>query len=82
MDDTTLITTGFSLSEIIHATNSDLSSTSEWLLTNKLSLNVAKTEHMLIGSDDKLSKIRDMPFVLTLIIYLLKGLVLVSWGLC
>ena len=40
VDDTTLITTGFSLSEIILATNSDLSSTSEWLLANKLSLNV------------------------------------------
>ena len=62
-DDTTLTTTGFPLSEIIHATNSDLSSTSEWLLANKLSLNVAKTEHIFIGSDDKLSKIRDMLFV-------------------
>ena len=33
----------------------------EWLLANKLSLNVTKTEYMFIGSDDNLRKIRDIP---------------------
>ena len=61
-DDTTLTTPGQSLNEIIYATNSDLSKISQWLLANELSLNVAKTEHMFIASDDKLNKLRDMPY--------------------
>lgn len=62
MYDATLTTTGQSLNELIYATNSDLSNISQWLLANKLSLNVAKTEHMFIASNDKLNKLRDMPY--------------------
>ena len=43
----------------MQAANSDLSSITQWLLTNKLSLNVTKTEQLFIGSDDNLRKIND-----------------------
>ena len=45
-DDTNLTKTGQSLNDIIYATNRDISNISQWLLANKLSLNVAKTEHI------------------------------------
>ena len=58
-DDTYITTTGNSLTQVINFVNSDLSYISEWLLANKLSLNITKTEHMFIGSDDMLNKISD-----------------------
>ena len=36
---------------------------SDWLLANKLSSNVAKSESMFTGSDDKLDKIKDASYV-------------------
>ena len=52
-----------SLQEMINFANADLENISEWLKANKLSLNVTKTEHMFIGSDHSLGKIRDMPLL-------------------
>ena len=57
-DDTNITTSGRSLSQIIHSVNTDLASVRDWLLANKLSINVAKTEQMFIGSDASLSKIQ------------------------
>ena len=52
---------GKNIKYAVQAANSDLHCVKEWLLANKLSLNVTKTEHMFIGSDDNLKKIRDVP---------------------
>ena len=41
--------------------NNDLERLKEWLLANKLSLNVAKTEFMLIGSDYKIYNLVTQP---------------------
>ena len=62
-DDTNITTSGASLQEIINFANAVLENISEWLKANKLSLNVTKTEHMFIGSDHSLGKIRDMPLL-------------------
>ena len=48
-DDTNLTASGESLNDIEMAVNSDLGNLRNWLMANKLSLNVAKTEFMLIG---------------------------------
>ena len=39
-----------SLTDLEAAANSDLQNLSKWLIANRLRLNVAKTEFMLIGS--------------------------------
>ena len=49
-DDTNLTATGDSIPHLETAVNSDLENLRKWLIANKLSLNVAKTEFMLIGS--------------------------------
>ena len=46
-----------SVSEINQAVNADLEALKGWLEGNKLSLNVAKTDTMIIGSNGKLGKI-------------------------
>ena len=48
-DNTNLTASGESLNDIEIAVNSDLENLRNWLMANKLSLNVAKTEFMLIG---------------------------------
>ena len=62
-DDTNITTSGKSLNHIIQSANSDLSSITQWLLTNKLSLNVTMTEQLFIGSDDNLRKINDKSYI-------------------
>ena len=47
-DDTNLTAPGDSINDIEAAVNSDLENLKNWLMANKLSLNVAKTEYMLI----------------------------------
>ena len=42
--------------DIENAVNSDLEKLRQWLLANKLSLNVAKTEFQIIGSKPMLKK--------------------------
>ncbi len=49
-DDTNLTASGDSITQLEAAVNSDLENLRKWLIANKLSLNVAKTEFMLIGS--------------------------------
>ena len=41
--------------------NEDLQNISEWLIANKVTLNMTKTEIMLIGSRQKLSTLSDTP---------------------
>ncbi|CAB4040518.1 Hypothetical predicted protein, partial [Paramuricea clavata] len=55
-DDTNL-TAGETIEEVGLAMNNDLLRIKEWLLANKLSLNVAKTEFLLIGSHHKLNNL-------------------------
>ena len=56
-DDTILSAASTSTSELENKLNNDLFSVRKWLLANKLSLNVAKTEYMLIGSHFRLSNL-------------------------
>ena len=60
-DDTNLTVAGEQIQEIELNMNSDLTCINEWLLANKLSLNVAKTEFILIGSVHKLNNILTQP---------------------
>ena len=48
-----------SIVQTIQNVNRDMVNLCEWLITNKLSLNIGKTEHMFIASDDTLNKISD-----------------------
>ena len=47
--DTSLTAAGETIEEVESAMNNDFLRIKEWLLVNKLSLNVAKTEFLLIG---------------------------------
>ena len=49
-DDTTLPSSAKSISEDEVVLNVDLGNIKEWLSANKLSLNLVKTDHLLIGS--------------------------------
>lgn len=62
-DDTNITTTGASLQEIAYLANQDLKNVNEWLKANKLNINATKTEHMFIGSDHSLAKIRNIPYL-------------------
>ena len=67
-DDTNLTASGDSVPIVQAALNSDLENLRKWLIANKLSLNVAKTEFMLIGSKSmiKRSLILNQMFSLTI----------------
>ena len=52
--DTNLTALGDSIQDIQAAINSDLENLRKWLVANRLSLNVAKTEFILIGSKSML----------------------------
>ena len=56
-DDTNL--TVQCIKEVETAVNSDLENLRKWLMANNLSLNVAKTEFMLIGSKPIITNISD-----------------------
>ena len=56
-DDTNLTAAGSSLNEIEDVMNHDLEFLRKWLIANKLSLNIAKTEFMLIGSKQMIQSI-------------------------
>ena len=49
-DDTNITATSHTIADIETAANCDLENLKNWLIANKKSLNVAKTEFMLIGS--------------------------------
>ena len=63
-DDTNIATSGKSVTKLIQFINSDLRNVSEWLLSNKLSLNVTKTEQIFIASEDNLNKISDTAVII------------------
>ena len=56
-DDTSISIAASSLPELESPLNTELAYLHEWLNVNKLSLNIAKTELMLIGSRQRLSAI-------------------------
>ena len=56
-DDTNVTTTGSSMEDIETKLNNELENLHHCLLANKLSLDVGKTEYMVIGSQQRLSKI-------------------------
>ncbi|CAB3992751.1 Hypothetical predicted protein, partial [Paramuricea clavata] len=56
-DDTSLTAAGESINDVEAAMNSDLENLRKWLIANKLSLNVAKTEFILIGSKPMIKSI-------------------------
>ena len=64
-DDTNLFCEGLSPYEIEIKLNKDIENVHRWLTTNKLSLNMKKTEFMIIGSRHRLTTIENNP-VLTL----------------
>ena len=49
-DDTNITVPGCTFAELEQVTNSELNNLYNWLKTNKLSLNIAKTEFMLIST--------------------------------
>ena len=59
--DANLTVAGDSIQEIEANMNSDLAHVNQWLLANKLSLNVVKNEFILIGSAKKLSSLVAQP---------------------
>ena len=58
-DDTNLTASGQCIKKVETAVNSDLENLRKWLMANKLGLNVAKTEFMLIGSKPMITNISD-----------------------
>ena len=52
-DDTNITVPGCTFAELEQATNSELTNLYSWLKANKLSINIAKTEFMVIGSRQK-----------------------------
>ena len=56
-DDTNLTASGKCMNDVETAMNSDLENLRKWLIANKLSLNVAKTEFILIGSKPMIKSI-------------------------
>ena len=58
-DDTNMTFTGCNIKSIQEQMTSDLNNIFQWLCSNKLTLNVLKTDFMLIGSRQKLSAFDD-----------------------
>ena len=50
----------YTITDLETAVNSDLEKLRKWLIANKLSLNVAKTEFMLIGSKQMIKNISNL----------------------
>ncbi len=44
------------------AINADLNNIREWLLSNRLSLNLVKTEYLLIGSRHNINTLEEQPW--------------------
>ena len=60
-DDTSLTLASTDIEHINYCLNHDLSNVYEWLSANKLTLNMTKTEFMLIASRQKLSQFMESP---------------------
>ncbi|CAB4029432.1 Hypothetical predicted protein, partial [Paramuricea clavata] len=61
--DTNITTKGSNVEDIQTRLNDDLEQIHQWLLANKLTLNKDKTEYMIIGSRQRLSKIETDPVI-------------------
>ena len=61
--DTSLTAVGKTLNEAEEIANKDLKNIKVWLSSNKLSLNIAKTEYILIGSRSKINSMDVQPTV-------------------
>ena len=62
-DDTTLTASGESVLDAEVAINDDLANIKQWLSANKLSLNLVKTEYLLIGSRHNINNLFHAPKV-------------------
>ena len=62
-DDTTLTASDKSISELQVTINHDLANVNRWLSANKLSLNLIKTEYLLIGSRHNINNVSAVPNV-------------------
>ena len=62
-DDTNITMSADSVDYLESKLNSDLGNIHQWLVANKLSLNVSKTEYMIIGSRHNLNKIIEDPIM-------------------
>ena len=62
-DDTSLTAAGETLSEVEKRTNEDLRNVHNWLSANKLNLNIAKTEYVLIGSRHRINSLDIQPSI-------------------
>ena len=58
-DDTNIAIAASTLIDLEKGLNSELRSLNQWLISNKLSLNVAKTEYMVIRSNQRLHSFSD-----------------------
>ena len=58
-DDTNLTVSADNLADLKHKMNLELANINQWLRVNKLSLNITKTEYMVIGSRQRLRAITD-----------------------
>ena len=58
-DDTNITFAASTLIDLEKCLNTELRSLNRWLISNKLSLNVAKTEFMVIGSNQRLHSFSD-----------------------
>ncbi len=56
-DDTSISYSANTTGELQNVINSELKKLNSWLITNRLSLNIVKTEFMVIGSQQKLKSI-------------------------
>ena len=60
-DDTTISHSSLSLADLQHDLNCDLSNLQDWLHGNKLSLNVVKTQSLIVGSGPNIRRIQSQP---------------------
>ena len=62
-DDTNITVSVKSIKEAEVAVNADLNNIREWLLSNRLSLNLVKMEYLLIGSRHNINTLEEQPRV-------------------
>ena len=58
-DDTSISYSSDSIEQLQNVMNSELKNLNDWLITNKLSLNITKTEFMIIGSRQRVNASQD-----------------------
>lgn len=59
-DDTALYVKSSNIADLIDIVNVELVNLNDWLIRNKLSLNISKTEFMIIGSRQRLGHIKNL----------------------